>query len=213
MRFGGVTMRRRAFIPFLAAVVLIGIAAVAGGAARAQADEAVDRLAVPGPIEFSGATYSLSWSSHPSPEYYKQEYLPAGEDADTFLHMVLIDAITRGTTVERAAAVQEDMLDKRKATDPYVHFAEFRNESTGEILLDFILSAKTAGGGLIVEWNAYRYAPLSGKDGETGVLLFGISRRAYDDGVTDFLSALKASRMEEITSLAKFTLPAVQPLE
>ncbi len=206
-------MERRAFIAFLGGMALACVMALSGSAALAQSADAVDRLAVPAPIAFNGASYGLSWSSHPSPVYYKQEYLPAGETSDRFQHMVLIDAITRGTSVERAAAAQKDMLAKRKATDPYVNFAAFGNDKSGEIILDFILSAETPEGDTIVEWNAYRYAPLRGKGGETGVLLFGISRRAYGDGVTAFLTALKAARTQEIGLLAKFALPAVRPLD
>ncbi len=108
--------------------------------------------------------------------------------------MVLVNALVGKGTVRSAAAIKVDELKRRKATDPLVNFAVIQNDRTGEIILDFILSAKDAQGGAIVEWNAYRYASLEVPGSKTGILLFGISRRAYGDGAMDFLRGLKAAR-------------------
>src|SRR5215469_8493343 len=89
----------------------------------AWSDDAVDRLSIPGPINFDGTSYQLSWSSHPSAYYYKQEYLPAGETSEHFQRMVLVEAIVQGTDVNGAVSAQINMLDRRKPTDPTVHFA------------------------------------------------------------------------------------------
>jgi hypothetical protein len=176
----------------------------------AYAQEPVsDGLSVPGPITFGPETYLLSWSSHPSPNYYKQEYLPAGQTSEHFRQMVLIEAILPEADVERVVASQVQWLDKRKATDPVVNFAILKNPKTGEAILDFMLSSDEPKQDYVVEWNAYRYAPLPQKDGKAGVLLFGISRRAYGDDTTDFLRALKSTRPQEIDTLAKYELPPV----
>jgi hypothetical protein len=185
----------------------------AGDAGLARSDHAVDRLSVHGPIEFNGESYRLTWSSHPTPYYYKQEYLPAGETSKHFQRMVLIEAIVRGGDVNGAVAAQVNMLNKRKATDPTVNFAIFKNPKSGEIILDFVLSAQDPKGEDVVEWNAYRYAPLKRKGGKSGVLLFGISRRAYGDNVADFLGRLKAARPAVIKVLANYPLPVVRPMD
>ena len=39
----------------------------------------VDYLNIPGTIYFNSTSYNLSWTSHPSETYYKQEYLVKGE--------------------------------------------------------------------------------------------------------------------------------------
>jgi len=92
-----------------------------------------------------------------------------------------------------------------------VNYAIVKNQKSGEVILDFLLSADEAKGETIVEWNAYRYAPFRGKDGKSGVLLFGISRRAYGDDTTNFLRGLKSTRPQEIDALAKYALPPVTP--
>jgi hypothetical protein len=60
-------MRRRKFIALLGGAGLLFIHVVFGNAG----DGAVDHLSLPGPIEFNGESYRLSWSSHPTPSYYK----------------------------------------------------------------------------------------------------------------------------------------------
>jgi hypothetical protein len=198
-------------IRLLAVASLFFIYVVLGGVGAARSQPAVDRLAIPDSIEFNGERYRLAWSSHPSSSYYKQEYLPPGQTVDRFQRMVLIEAIVRGTDINAAVTAQIGMLNKRKSTDPTVNFATLKNPKNGEIILDFILSAQDSKGGDVVEWNAYRYAALKGKGGDSGVLLFGISRRAYGDDATDFLRRLKAARPAEINALAAYPLPAVEP--
>lgn len=202
-------MRRRKFIALFGGACLLFIHVMPGH----TGDSAVDHLSLSGPIEFNGESYRLSWSSHPTPYYYKQEYLPPGQTSERFERMVLIEATVRGVDVDGAVAAQVNRLNKRKSTDPTVNFAAFRNPKNGEIVLDFILSAKDPKGEDVVEWNAYRYAAWRSKGGETGVLLFGISRRAYGDNATDFLRGLKSVRPAEVKALAGYTLPVVRPVD
>ena len=176
----------------------------------AWSNDAIDRLSVPGPIDFNGTNYHLSWTSHPSVYYYKQEYLPAGESSERFRRMVLLEAIVQGTNVNGAVAAQINMLNGRRPTDRTVNFATFRNPKTGEVILDFIVS-KEGEKEETVEWNAYRYTPLKATDGKRGVLLFGLSRRAYGADTTEFLRGLKSSRITEVSELAHYPLPVVQP--
>jgi hypothetical protein len=206
-------MRQREFITFLGGGGLLFTYVMLDNVGIARSDSAVDRLSLPDSIEFNGESYRLSWSSHPSPNYYKQEYLPPGQTSERFQRMVLIEAIVRGVDINGAVNAQVTMLNKRKSTDPTVNFALIRNPKNEEIILDFILSAQDSKGTDIVEWNAYRYAALRGKGGASGVLLFGISRRAYGDDTTNFLRTLKSARPAEVNALAAYTMPIVRPME
>jgi hypothetical protein len=193
------------------AEILVVVLCLSYACQSAWSDDAVDRLSVPGPINFDGTSYQLTWSSHPSAYYYKQEYLPAGQTSEHFQRMVLLEAIVQGTDVSGAVSAQINMLDRRKPTDPTVHFATYKNPKTGEMILDFIVSKESEKEELTVEWNAYRYAPLKAKDGKLGVLLFGLSRRAYGADSTEFLRGLKSARITEVNALAHYPLPVVQP--
>jgi hypothetical protein len=206
-------MQRRNFIMLLGGAGLLLIQLMLGKVGVARSDGAVDRLSLPGSIEFNGESYRLSWSSHPTSHYYKQEYLPPGQTGERFQRMVLIEATVRGVDVNGAVAAQVNMLNKRKSTDPTVNFAVAKNPKNGEIILDFVLGAQDPKGEDVVEWNAYRYAALRGKGGESGVLLFGISQRAYGDDTTNFLRRLKSARPAEVNALATYPLPVVRPID
>lgn len=192
--------------PFLfAPVVAVMLLAALATFSTARAD-ATDRLGLPGPISFDSTDHMLAWSSNPSPGYFKQEYVPAGQEVETYTKMVLIEAAA-GVDVKTALASQVQMLNQRKSSDPLVNLDVIMNEQTGEALLDFILSAKDANGEYIAEWNAYRYAPV----GEgTGVMLFAISHRAYgNDDVRAFLGNLGTVRADQINKIAQFSLPQI----
>ena len=105
-------MRRLAFIALLSGAGLLFINVMLSNAG----DGAVDRLSLPDPIEFNGESYRLSWSSHPTPYYYRQEYLPPGQTSERFQRMVLIEARVRGDDVNGAVAAQVNRLNKRKST-------------------------------------------------------------------------------------------------
>ena len=173
--------------------------------ANAQAVE--DMLGVPGPVDFQGTDFVLAWNSRPVPNYTKQEYVPAGETPERFNQMFMIEADTMASP-EAAAAAQVDMLEKRKGSDPVVNYDLIRNDATGEIILDFLMS-DAGTGTVIVEWNAYRYAPLA-RSG--GVALYAISRRGYgEDGARAFLKAPKQNRPPATDALAAFDAPKLTP--
>lgn len=193
--------RRQAWLLVLTMVL-------AGGAA--QADDAVDRLQLVGPLSYDGVDYSLAWSAQPTPGYYKQEYLPAGQRPATFSEMIIVEVLTSGADVNGAAAKQIEMLNERKANDPLVNYDLLQNAQSGEVILDFLVSGRTQDGSILVEWNAYRYAPHQNGDGASGVMLFGIARRGYGDQANEFLTELKSVRPDHLNAIAQHVLPRAQ---
>lgn len=171
--------------------------------------QTTDHLGLPGPITLGGDSFALAWSSRPADNYIKQEYLPAGETPDSYSRMVLVETIT-GVAVMDAVRAQADTLARRKETDPLVNMEVIRNEATGEALLDFIVSSRNEAGEYVVEWNAYRYAPLAAEEDGPGVMLFGISHRASgNDAAKTFLQELPSLRPARIEALAAAPLPEV----
>ena len=176
--------------------------------AAAVAAQAVDHLGVPGPITHDGRSYALAWTSRPSPDYTKQEYVPAGQTVERFDEMLLVETLTGKIGVMDAVGAQVDKLKKRKATDPLVNMEVIQNKASGEALLDFVLSARDPKGELIVEWSAYRYAPYRDAKGHSGVQLLGVSHRAYgSDAARAFLGELKQVRPGRIRALTSAKLP------
>jgi hypothetical protein len=97
-------MRRRNFISFFGGVCLLLANAMPGNIGLARSEAVVERLSVPQSFEFNGESYRLSWSSRPSPHYYKQEYLPSGQTSERFERMILIEATVREVNVKDVVA-------------------------------------------------------------------------------------------------------------
>lgn len=185
-------------------LILSLLACLFAASASAQTGEATDVLGVPGPISFQGQNYTLAWSSRPSAGYVKQAYIPEGQKVESYSEMVLVEAVHGSLTPMQVAAVQLQSLEARKGSDPVLNHEIIRNEATGEVLLDFLVS-DTGANPIVVEWNAYRYVPLA--NGQ-GVGLFAISRRGYgEDGARSFLGGLGAVRSETISALAGYDIP------
>jgi hypothetical protein len=193
-------------LPLLMRMLLVALTMT--GSALAAEEPADDRIGVPGPVVFDGKPYALVWTSNPSPGYFKQEYLPAGQDVATYTEMIMIDVLETGVDVETAVTSQVAFLKQRKVQDSMANMALVENKKTGEMLLDFIISDDSSGKS-IVEWNAYRYTPHTGKDGKKGVVLFALSRRAYNDDIDGFLKKLRGLRVGFINKVAHYTLPVV----
>ena len=171
--------------------------------------QTTDHLKVPGPVNFHGEEFHLSWSSHPSYTYYKQEYVRKGEKVESFNEMVLLEFLAGNATPKGMVAQKVQELEKRKQTDPLVNFEVIESPDGKEFILDFIMSSGPAENLEIAEWNAYRYKSVKDASGKKGVILLGISRRAYGNEITSFLKELKSSRPSYRNELIDFTMPAI----
>ncbi|WP_202840203.1 hypothetical protein [Luteimonas saliphila] len=198
----GIARPARAGGCWLALVLML----VAGAPVVARSAEPVERLSVPGPLRLDGQGYHFAWSSHPTPDFYKQEYLPAGQTLDRYRQMLVLDLLAVDATPAQLAAAKIAELKARKQADPLVNHDLVVKQDGSAALLDFVLSAPDAQGDLVVEWNAYRYQALP-----EGVLLFGISRRAYGhEEARRFLGEeLRQNRSRWIDEVAGLDMPAI----
>ena len=172
----------------------------------------IDYLSLPGPIVFDSKSYNLSWTSHPSENYYKQEYILSGDDVVKFKTMIMVEVVTGDIKIKDAVAAKIAELKKMKESNPIVNYESFDNPKTGEYMIDFLLSENTADGKSIsiAERNVYRYMPFVGKDGKKGVILFGVSTRSYGDKIQPFLVSLKSNKSELVNKLAQYKFPELK---
>ena len=166
-------------------------------------------LGVAGPISFDKFSYNLTWTSHPTDNYYKQEYLVKGDTIEKFKKLILLETITGKTKLKDVVATKVTELKKMKAANPVVNYESF--EKDGEVMVDFLLSENTPDGKYlsIVERNVYRYKSVIEKNGQKCVLLFGVSERAYGDDIDKFLINLKEHRYDLINSVGAFVIPDI----
>ncbi|MEP7255365.1 MAG: hypothetical protein ABI666_06290 [Ferruginibacter sp.] len=169
----------------------------------------VEYLSVPGPITINNYTYNLSWSSHPSADYYKQEYIGAKDNAEKYNKMVSVEVLLGDAKPADLAKTKINELNQLKQTNPIVNYETF--QKNGEVILDFLLSQNSPDGKkiIILERNVYRYKAVTDKNGKKGVMLFGISERSYGNDADTFLSALKKNKSVLINAVAAFNIPEI----
>ena len=168
-----------------------------------------DYYSIPETLTFDGLQYKLCSSYHPQDNYYKQEYIPAGESADHFNKMITIDFVVADVAAKNMVAAKATELEERKKSDPVVHTELISNTKTDEYILDFILSEQQGGKVSVVERNVYRYKNYNDGAGHKGVLLFAISQRGYGDDITTFFGNLKSTRISDINKLAEYDIPNI----
>src|SRR5271165_1916109 len=77
---------------------------------------------------FDSVTYKLSWSSHPSESYFKEEYLPVGENSERYKNMLLIDFLITNSSAYDLVQNQVKILVERNKTDMACNYEVFRSE-------------------------------------------------------------------------------------
>jgi hypothetical protein len=174
-----------------------------------QTTKIKEYLSVPGPITLGNVTYNLVWTSHPTDEYYKQEYIPKGDNVEKFKKMVMVEVLTGNTTAKELATRKMKELKEMKASNPIINYESF--EKDGEILLDFLISENAPDGKRIniLERNVYRYKTIVTHKGQKCLLLLAASERAYGSDATKFLQGLKARKSELVNQVAAYTMPVV----
>lgn len=169
-----------------------------------------DYLKVNKPLAFDGKSFVLSWSSHPSGNYYKQEYLVKGDNLEKFKTMILLEVVTGQSNLKGVVDAKLAELKKIKETNPVVNFEVMESPTTGEYMIDFLLTANAADGSIsIAERNVYRYRIFTDKKGQKGIQLFAVSERSYGADITKFLTALKTNRKELVKQVSVFAIPVV----
>lgn len=154
--------------------------------ASVSGQQVVDYLNCPGPLKIEEETYSLIWSSHPTDNYYKQEYLMKSDNLESYRNLILLDVVVTDKKPIELASTMISRLDKLKESNPVVNYTVLENGD--EVMLDFLMSENSPDGSAvkIIERNVYRYKTFQDNSGKRGVLLFGVSQRAYGEDVTPF---------------------------
>lgn len=173
---------------------------------------ASDYLNLPGPVLFDGKSYNLAWSSHPAGNYYKQEYITAGDDVAKFSTMLMVELVTDNGKIKEVAGAKVAELKKMQESNPMIYYESFENPKTGEVMIDFLLTQNNPDGQSmsIAERNVYRYMPFVGKSDQKGIVLFGVSTRSYGNNIDAFLVSLKGKRKELVNKVAQYKFPELK---
>lgn len=171
---------------------------------------AINFLGIEGPISVRKNVYQLAWSAHPDASLYKQEYLAVGDHFPNFKSLVMVDFVLTASTVDQAVSTKIQQLETLKATNPSVNFNLLSNAATGEKMIDCLIGRTAADDrNSVVERTVYRFKSIKTKSGQSGVLLFAVSTRAYGKEVTPFIAKLKTDKPLLVNEVAKLSIPTI----
>lgn len=162
----------------------------------------------PTTITSGSETFTLSWSAHPSAEYYKEEFSINHEDAAVYTRLLLLELSLGRVTAEDARAGKIRELEARQAEDKLASFELPPNQVDNETLVSFMLS-EGVGKDKVVEWNCYRYSNYNTAEGAEGIYLFGLSRRGYGKDADAFVEDIKLNKQKYINDFVAVKKPVI----
>ena len=159
---------------------------------------------------FDNKDYKLVWSSHPTSNFYKQEYILPNENVEKYTRMIMIDFLEGDLTPKDAISNNINNLENSKKQNPIINYQMYERED--EYMLDFIISKNSQDGKeiLILERNVYRYFRINTPK-RKGVLLFGVSDRAYTKKEMDnMFSVLKNKKLDLVNKVIQIEVPKIK---
>ncbi len=159
---------------------------------------------------FDNKDYKLVWSSHPASNFYKQEYILPNENVEKYTRMIMIDFLEGDLTPKDTISNFVNNLENSKKQNPIINYQMYEREN--EYMLDFIISKNSQDGKevLILERNVYRYFRINTPK-RKGVLLFGVSDRAYTKKEMDnMFSVLKNKKLDLVNKVIQIEVPKIK---
>ena len=169
-----------------------------------------DYLHLGSKYRFDNKDYELVWSSHPASNFYKQEYILPNENVEKYKRLILIDFIEGDLNPKDVLSSLANSLENSKKQNPVINYKVY--EKNNDYMIDFIMSENSQDGKdvLILERNVYRYFRINTPK-RKGVLLFGVSDRAYTKKEMDnMFSVLKNNKFELVNKVAKIEVPKIK---
>ena len=159
---------------------------------------------------FDNKDYELVWSSHPASNFYKQEYILPNENVEKYKRLILIDFIEGDLNPKDVLSSLANSLENSKKQNPVINYKVY--EKNNEYMIDFIMSENSQDGKeiLILERNVYRYFRINTPK-RKGVLLFGVSDRAYTKKEMDnMFSVLKNKKLDLVNKIIQIEVPKIK---
>ena len=159
---------------------------------------------------FDNKDYELVWSSHPASNFYKQEYILPNENVEKYKRLILIDFIEGDLDPKDVLSGLVNSLENSKKQNPVINYKVY--EKNNEYMIDFTMSENSQDGKevLILERNVYRYFRINTPK-RKGVLLFGVSDRAYTKKEMDnMFSVLKNKKLDLVNKIIQIEVPKIK---
>lgn len=147
-----------------------------------------DLIGVKGPLEFNQTVFKLAWTANPDDTYYAQEYLPDGENVDTFNQMLAIHVFIKDISPRDAVFEKAFQISAKLGKGSLVYFTGSADEKI--FILDFLVEEKKLLKRTLVEYNLYRYQQIDLANEKKALVVYMYCKRSYGADTTAFLKSL-----------------------
>lgn len=210
LKFGVITMKKIWFILMVLSLTAanFGLVLADDSVATEPGDaEPVDRIGIAGPLVFNETVFNLAWTAHPDETYYAQEYLPEGENVETFDQMLAVHVFLRDISPKDAVEQKAKELKKRGKKDPVCKYAIWNSPDKMEFIIDFMVGESENNISTLVEFDIYRYRQIHLDNGKKALMILMYCKRGYRPNIRPFFKWLANTRMGLTDEMTMMEIP------
>ncbi|KIA83751.1 hypothetical protein OA84_09790 [Kaistella solincola] len=177
-------------------------------ASNFNAQEKMDMISVPGPIELHGTEFFLSWSKQASKTLVRQQYLPREEKIENFTQLLDISYFNKEIDIEQAVRQKVEQIQAREKTDKLAKVNVSQNKDGTEFVVDYFISETPAEGEPFVDYVVDRFVTIEHGSGNT-FLIFSYVKRAYNN-IKWEARAMAKMRDEILINVVDYKIPTIR---
>jgi len=177
------------------------------GFAKSQ-DSVVDLLSIPGPIEYNGNEFFLSWSKQNSKTLSIQQFLPRDETIDDFTELLNFSYFNKEIDIELAVRQKVEAVQHIEKTDKFAKVNVAESPDGTEYIVDYTVSAEAGKAEPYVEYNVYRFKNYDNA-GVKSFLILSYAKRIYGEDFKGAFKSLMKQRDDLMTAMIEYKIPQI----
>ena len=167
-----------------------------------------DLLSIPGPIEYDGTEYFLSWSKPMSKTLFRQQYLPIDERIEDFVQLLDFSYFNKEIEMELAVRQKVEGIQERGKKDKFAKVNVIESPDGTEYIVDYFISESPDKGDSYIEYNVYRFKNYTNGT-DKSFLILAHAKRMYGD-LKSSAKSLAKQRDHLITTMIEFKIPEIK---
>lgn len=171
-------------------------------------ENAAELLSIPGPIEYDGIEYYLTWSKQPSNTLFRQQYLPSDERIEDFTQLLDFSFFNKEIEMELAVRQKVESIQSREETDKFAKVNVTESPDGKEFIVDYYISEAPSKGTSFVEYNIYRFKEIM-QGNQKKFLILSFAKRNYGD-LKGAAKALSKQRDHLLATMIEFKIPEIK---
>lgn len=171
-------------------------------------ENATDLLSIPGPIEYDGTEFFLSWSKPVSKTLFRQQYLPSDERIEDFTQLLDFSFFNKEIEMDLAVRQKVEDIQKIVKSDKFAKVNVAESPDGKEYIVDYFTSESPEKGDSFVEYNIDRFITLE-KGNAKSFLILSYAKRMYGD-LKSSAKSLARQRDHLMTTMIEYKVPDIK---